>query len=177
MTGARARAPLASDATPGARAAERLLADLRTEIARADAKAAVLVAALGVMTGVFSGLLARREWTPAALSVPASSTWWSGVFALALTLLALLMAVLPRYGTSRWTPGAPLSHFGDIQQAVRSGHLAEALADTERDPTADAIAALAATSRIALRKHQWVRTGLIAFTIAAVLLPGSLLIG
>ncbi|MFF1694429.1 Pycsar system effector family protein [Streptomyces sp. NPDC058257] len=177
MTGARTHAPLPPDSTPGARTAERLLADLRTEIARADAKAAVLVAALGVMAGVFSGLLARREWTPASLSVPASSTWWSGVLALALALLALLMAVLPRYGTSRWTPGAPLSYFGDIQRAACSGHLAEALADTERDPTADAIAALSATSRIALRKHQWIRTGLIAFTVASVLLPGSLLIG
>ncbi|MEU4997570.1 Pycsar system effector family protein [Streptomyces sp. NPDC021622] len=177
MTGARAHAPLPPDAAPGARTAERLLDDLRTEIARADAKAAVLVAALGVMAGVFSGLLARREWTPASLSMPASSTWWAGVLALALTLLALLMTVLPRYGTSKWTPGAPLSYFGDIQRAARSGHLAEALADTELDPTADAIAALSTTSRIAQRKHQWVRTGLIAFTIAAVLLPVSLLIG
>ncbi|MEU6761603.1 Pycsar system effector family protein [Streptomyces sp. NPDC046853] len=177
MTAAPTSAPSPPDTTPGVRTAERLLADLRTEIARADAKAAVLVAALGVMAGVFSGLLARREWTPASLTAPAASTWWSGIAALALTLLALLMTVLPRYGTSRWTPGAPLSYFGDIQRAARSGHLAEALTDTERDPTADAIAALAATSRIALRKHQWVRTGLIAFTVATVLLPGSLLIG
>ncbi|WP_409062762.1 Pycsar system effector family protein [Streptomyces sp. SYP-A7185] len=163
-------------ATPGITTAERLLADLRTEIARADAKAAMLVAALGVLAGVFSGLLTRRDWTPASLSVHASSTWWSGVAALGLALFALLMTVLPRYGTSRWTPGAPLSHFGDIQQAARSGYLAEALTDTERDPTANAIEALSATSRIALRKHQWIRTGLIAFSIAAVLLPGSLLI-
>lgn len=175
MTGA--RAPLPPDTAPGPRAAERLLTDLRAEIARADAKAAVLVGALSVMAGVFSGLLTRREWSPASLSVPATSTWWSGVLALALTLLALLMAVLPRYGTSRWTPGAPLSYFDDIQRAAHCGHLAQALADTERDPTADAIAALSATSRIALRKHQWVRTGLIAFTFAAVLLPVSLLIG
>ncbi|MFJ2773739.1 Pycsar system effector family protein [Streptomyces sp. NPDC087300] len=150
---------------------------MRSEIARADAKAAVLVTALGVMSGVFGGLIARNQWTPAALSAPGFSTWWAGVLALALTLLALLMAVLPRYGTSTWAPGAPLSYFGDIQRAARGGHLAEALIDTERDPTADAITALAATSRIALRKHQWVRTGLITFAMASVLLPGSLLIG
>ncbi|MEU8953921.1 Pycsar system effector family protein [Streptomyces sp. NPDC048518] len=177
MTAAPAHMPLPPDAAPGTRAADRLLADLRTEIARADAKAAVLVAALGVMAGVFSGLLARREWSPASLSVPAASAWWSGVLALSMALLALLMAVLPRYGTSRWIPGAPLSYFDDIHRAARSGHLAEALADTERDPTADAVAALSATSRIALRKHQWVRASLLAFVFAAMLLPLSLLLG
>ncbi|MGW2225422.1 Pycsar system effector family protein [Streptomyces formicae] len=161
----------------GTRIAERLLAEMRNEIARADAKAAVLVTALGVMSGVFSGLTARSQWTPAALSVTGGVTWWTGVLALALTLLALLMAVLPRYGTGKWAPGAPLSYFGDIQRASRGGHLAEALIDTERDPTADVIAALSVTSRIAVRKHQWVRTGLITFAAASVLLPGSLLIG
>ncbi|MFE0099596.1 Pycsar system effector family protein [Streptomyces sp. NPDC059009] len=162
---------------PGTRTAERLLTDLRTEIARADAKAGVLVAALGVAAGVFSGLLARNEWTPAALSAPGGSAWWAGILALALTLLALLMAVLPRYGTGRWAPGAPLSYFGDIQQAARSGHLTEALIETERIPAAGVIAALTETSRIALLKHQWIRVGLIAFAAAVVLLPGSLLIG
>ncbi|TLS45945.1 hypothetical protein FE633_12385 [Streptomyces montanus] len=180
MTGADSRIPVPARVpapAPGVGTAEHLLADLRSEIARADAKAAVLVAALGVAAGVFSGLLATREWTPAGLSALGGSAWWSGVFALAVAVLALLMAVLPRYGSSRWAPGAPLSYFGDIQQAARSGHLAEALAETESAPAAGAIAALTENSRIAARKHQWIRTGLIAFGAAVVLLPGSLLIG
>ncbi|MEV0121011.1 Pycsar system effector family protein [Streptomyces sp. NPDC050703] len=164
---------------PGTGVAERLLADLRVEIARADSKAAVLVAALGVAAGVFSSLLARHGWSPAALSVPGSSTWWSGVLALAVALLSMLMAVLPRYDSTRtgWSPGAPLSYFGDIQRAARSGHLAQALAETEQAPLLGTLTALTETSRIALRKHQWMRVGLIAFAASALLLPGSLLIG
>ncbi|MEV7195438.1 Pycsar system effector family protein [Streptomyces sp. NPDC093510] len=158
--------------------AERLLADLRAEIARADSKAAVLAAALGVAAGAFSGLLARREWSPAALSPPGSSAWWSGALALAVALLAMLMAVLPRYGTrNSWAPGAPLSYFGDIHRAAHGGHLAQALAETERMPLASTLTALSETSRIALRKHQWMRVGLIALSASVVLLPGSLLIG
>ncbi|MEU6664642.1 Pycsar system effector family protein [Streptomyces sp. NPDC046727] len=153
------------------------MTDLRTEIARADSKASVLVAALGMTAGVFSGLLAGRGWTPAALSAPGALLWWSGTAALATSLFALLLAVLPRYRSGTWTPGQPLSYFGDIHDAVRHGHLETALADTERNPLAGLTAALTETSRIAARKHAWIRTGLIAFCTGTVLLPAALLTG
>ncbi|MDU0305531.1 Pycsar system effector family protein [Streptomyces sp. PAL114] len=156
---------------------ERLLTDLRTEIARADSKAAVLVAALGITAGVFSGLLAGRDWSPDALSAFGAVLWWVGTLALALSLLALLLAVLPRYRGGTWAPGQPLSYFGDIQRAVRAGRLDTALAHTEAHPLAALTTALTETSRIAWRKHQWIRTGLIAFCTGTLLLPASLLVG
>ena len=156
---------------------ERLLAELRNEVARADSKASVLVAALGMTAGVFSGLLAGRGWTPAELSATGTALWWTGTAALGLSLFALLLAVLPRYRSDGWTPGRPLSYFGDIRQAVLQGQLETALGDTRRDPTTGLTAALAELSRIAARKHQWIRTGLIAFCTGTVLLPASLLIG
>ncbi|MER7044492.1 MULTISPECIES: Pycsar system effector family protein [Streptomyces] len=157
--------------------AERLLNEMRTEIARADSKASVLVAALGMTAGVFSGLLAGRGWTPRELSGPASAVWWAGATAFALALIALLLAVLPRYGNARWTPGQPLTYFGDVQQAARTGQLAAALTALEPQPAAGLTTALTETSRIAARKHQWIRTGLITFSVGTVLLPASLLIG
>ncbi|MEU6774617.1 Pycsar system effector family protein [Streptomyces sp. NPDC046759] len=159
------------------RLCERLLTDLRTEIARADSKASVLVAALGMTAGVFSGVLAGRGWTPAALSTPGTALWWSGILALTVSLLALLLAVLPRYRSGSWAPGRPLTYFGDIRQAAAQGHLESAIADTERDPAAALTASLVESSRIAARKHQWIRAGLIAFCVGTVLLPASLLIG
>ncbi|MDT0465309.1 Pycsar system effector family protein [Streptomyces gibsoniae] len=176
--GAAPAPPTGSPADPAARAqlCERLLTELRAEISRADSKASVLVAALGMTAGVFSGLLAGRQWTPAALSGAGTVLWWAGAVCLALSLFALLLAVLPRYRSGTWTPGLPLSYFGDIQQAVRHGHLESALADTERLPTAGLTRALAETSRIAARKHQWIRAGLVAFGSGTVLLPASLLI-
>ena len=86
---------------------ERLLADLRTEIARADSKASVLVAALGMTAGVFSALLAGRDWNPAVLSTFGTVVWGAGAAFLVLSLFALLLAVLPRYRSEPWTPGSP----------------------------------------------------------------------
>ncbi|MFE2386935.1 Pycsar system effector family protein [Streptomyces misionensis] len=157
--------------------AERLLGELRDEISRADAKASVLVAALGLAAGLFTGLVAGRNWSPGRLSVPATALWWAGAAGLALSLLALLLAVLPRYRAGSWAAGRPLCYFGDIHQAVREGRLAEALADTERDPGAALLAALAENSRIAASKHRWIRTGLVAFSAGVLLLPTAALVG
>ncbi|MGW6056529.1 Pycsar system effector family protein [Streptomyces sp. NPDC055189] len=168
--------PPAPPQSSGAQAAERLLTDLRSEIARADGKASVLVAALGMTAGVFSGLLAGREWRPGELSAAGAALWWAGVLALVFALFALLLAVLPRFHGTTWTTGRPLSYFGDIRQAVREGELARALVETERDPVAGLLSALTETSLIATRKHQWIRAGLIAFCTGTVLLPAALLI-
>ncbi|MGW3107693.1 Pycsar system effector family protein [Streptomyces sp. NPDC001100] len=170
-------APPPGSAPPAFACAERLLAELRTEIARADAKASVLVAALSVAVGGFGGLLGGRTLTPPRLSTPDGALWWSGALALALALLSLLLAVLPRPGRTGWAPGAPLSYFGDICQAVRGHLLAEALADTDRAPTTAVLTALTENSRIAARKHQWIRTGLLSFCAGSVLFLCALLIG
>ncbi|GHJ34932.1 Pycsar system effector family protein [Streptomyces sp. TS71-3] len=150
---------------------------MRTEIARADAKAAVLVAALGMTAGLFSGLLTGRSWTPRVLSPLAATIWWCGTAAFALSLVALLLTVLPRHSRVGWSPGAPLAYFGDVRRAVRAGLLAEALAETELHPLAGLATALNETSRIASRKHEWIRVGLIAFCVGSALLPTALLIG
>ncbi|NUH44241.1 hypothetical protein HUF15_47600 [Streptomyces samsunensis] len=168
------------DGAPGptdVEAVERLLGDLRAEIARADGKAAVLVAALGMTAGIITGLLANSAWAPGDLSAVGSLAWWTGILALALALFALLMTVLPRYGGTAWAPGRPLAYFSDIQRAARLGRLATALDDTARAPVSGLLAALTETSRIATVKHQWIRTGLIAFCCGAVLLPGAVLAG
>lgn len=162
---------------PDSKVAERLLAEMRGEIARADSKANVLVAALAMTAGVFSGLVAGRRWGPGTLSAPGAGLWWAGVLTLALSLFALLLAVLPRYQTRAWAVSQPLCYFGDIQQAAHEGQLADALAATERNPVAGLTAALIETSRIATRKHQWIHTGLITFCAGTVLLPAALLIG
>ncbi|MFF9675454.1 Pycsar system effector family protein [Streptomyces eurythermus] len=159
------------------RLCERLLTDLRTEIARADSKASVLVAALGMTAGLLSGLLAGRNWAPDRLSAAGALLWWAGTVCLVLSLFSLLLAVLPRYRPVTWAPGQPLSYFGDIRQAARAGRLEAALDDTVRDPAAGLLASLAANSAIAARKHQWIRSGLIAFCAGTVLVPASLLIG
>ncbi|NYV73158.1 Pycsar system effector family protein [Streptomyces sp. UH6] len=174
--------PVASDPGAGsprsqAGIAERLLADLRTEIARADTKASVLVAALGITAGAFSGLIAGQKWSPSDLTGAGAPLWWVGCVALVVSLISLLSAVWPRYRRATWTPGHPLSYFGDIQQAARLGLLDDALRETGRDPAAGLSSALAESSRIATRKHQWIRLGLFSYCAGVITMPISLLIG
>ncbi|MGW2580934.1 Pycsar system effector family protein [Streptomyces virginiae] len=162
---------------PADEAADRLLADLRVEVARADSKAALLVGALGMTVGVVSAQLSGPHRSPGSLSGSGTALWWAGAAALSLALLALLLAVLPRSLRSDWRAGSPLAYFGDIRSADRQGRLLEALADTGHDPGSAVRAALAANSRIAVRKHQWIRIGLLAYGPGALLLPAALFLG
>ncbi|MFJ2648677.1 Pycsar system effector family protein [Streptomyces sp. NPDC087420] len=159
------------------RAAQLLLDNLRTEIGRADSKAAVLMTAVGLTTSSYSGLLAGRGWSLWQLTTTAQVLCWMGAASLTGSLYALLLAVLPRYGTPGWQPGMPLTHFADIRRACDLGTLAEALPRPGHDPAPALLGALAATSRIAYRKHVWIRRGLLSFAAATLLLPVALLIG
>ncbi|MET9680174.1 Pycsar system effector family protein [Streptomyces coeruleorubidus] len=161
---------------PEIRAGTQLLADLRGEIARADAKATVLVGALGISTSGLAALLTDRGWSPAQLPTTAALLWWAGAVSLVIAVFALLLAVMPRYRSSGWTPGRPLTYFGDVRRAARAGRLTAALTETGHDPLRGVLLALAETSGIAARKHFWIRTGLISFGCATVLFPGSMLL-
>ncbi|MFI7274928.1 Pycsar system effector family protein [Streptomyces sp. NPDC049879] len=157
--------------------AERLLAEIRVEIARADGKAASLVGALGLTTGLLGGAVAASDWSPGALSVAAQVLWWVGVAGLSVSLTAFLLTVAPRYGRGRWTPGAPLTYFGDVLRAAKGGQLAEALA-ASTDASGDRLLhALGVTSRIAMIKLRWVRVGLVSFIAGMVCVPAALFIG
>ncbi|MFG3228394.1 Pycsar system effector family protein [Kitasatospora sp. NPDC048194] len=165
--------PPAPAPPPGA----ALLAELRTEIARADSKAAVLVAALGVIVGTLGGLLTSNGWAPHQLSVPARILLAAGGLGIAVSLVSLLLAVLPRYGRSSWRPGRPLGYFGDIRRAAEQGLLAEALAESEQLAAEAVRTALAENSLIASRKHSWVRVGILAFGAGLFPLVTALLLG
>ncbi|WP_326598324.1 Pycsar system effector family protein [Streptomyces sp. NBC_01803] len=157
--------------------AERLLAEIRVEIARADGKAAALVGALGLTSGLLGGAVATSGWSPGLLATAGRILWWVGALALTVSLAAFLLTVAPRYGRPEWVPGAPLTYFGDVRRAAERGQLATALAATEEVPRARLVQALDVTSRIAAIKLRWVRIGLVAFITGALLLFTSLLIG
>jgi hypothetical protein len=157
------------------RVAERLLAEMRAEIGRADSKAAVLVAALGLSGGVLSGMLADQGWSAGAVAAPGLLLLGAGAAAMVVALVALLLAVLPRYARSAWRPGEPLSYFGDIRHAAQRDLLAMALTDTRSAPGGGLIEALAENSRIVTAKLRWVRVGTCAFALGLLLLPAGML--
>ncbi|MBB1257038.1 hypothetical protein H3146_27455 [Streptomyces sp. OF3] len=157
--------------------AQRLLDELRGEVARADSKASVLLGAIGMTVGTVTSVLTGRSWGPGRLAVPAQIVWWAGAGCLLLALGSLLMAVLPRYRDSRWQPGRPLTYFADIRRAAADGRLRDALADTERAPLDSLAASLGELSRIVSEKHRWVRAGLLAFCLGVPLLCVPMLAG
>ncbi|MET9378297.1 Pycsar system effector family protein [Streptomyces sp. NPDC003035] len=169
-------APTDPDAT---RTAERLLAELRQESARADTKGSVLVAAQGMAAAALVGVLAVRGWQPTSLSPLGQVVWWVGATCFLASLFSLLMAVVPRYRARGWRPGLPLTHFADIRAAARRGQtvLEEALRETDRAPAAAVLVSLTENSRIVADKYGWLRVGMAGFTASLVLLPGALLVG
>lgn len=144
----------------------RLLSELRSETARADSKASLLLGAMSMTVG----LLAARGGSELRLSAVGSVLLWAATAALAVALVCLLLAVAPRYGTARWSPGRPLTYFEDIRRASEDGRLVEALAVTEAHQCEGVLEALAQNSRIVGAKHRWVRAGLAAYSVGALLL-------
>ncbi|MFJ5261633.1 Pycsar system effector family protein [Streptomyces sp. NPDC088387] len=164
-------APTLNSDHAGVYAAERLLAEVRTEIGRADTKASVLIGALGVCAGVvLSTYWSRMPATGFSRTLGAASalTW-------ALALGFLLFATAPRYRASQWRAGSPLTYFLDIRRAADSGVLADALRTTEEEQMSGLVIALRNTSDIVAAKHRWIRTGLVCFLLGTIALGGSVL--
>ncbi|MFG1808368.1 Pycsar system effector family protein [Streptomyces sp. NPDC049040] len=152
----------------------RLLSELRAETAHADNKASLLLGALSMTAGLLGGLLATRRWSVSDLSPTGTVLWWGAVTALAGSLLSLLLAVRPRYSTSAWSPGRPLTYFDDIRRAAGQGLLAEALDHTRASSDTGLLSALAENSRIVASKHFWIRVGLDFYCAGVLLLPVAL---
>ncbi|MFF8830770.1 Pycsar system effector family protein [Streptomyces sp. NPDC015131] len=163
--------PTGPSGVPGTQAAERLLAEVRTEIGRADTKASVLVGALGACAGVVLG----AYWGRMPATGVSRFAGVAGALAWALALGCLLFATAPRYRASRWREGSPLTYFLDVRRAASSGVLADALRSTEEQQLAGLATALRNTSEIAAAKHRWIRAGLGCFVLGAVALGVSAL--
>ncbi|WP_447038112.1 Pycsar system effector family protein [Streptomyces sp. DSM 118878] len=167
----RAAAPGPASCPAGARAAERLLNEVRAEIGRADTKASVLIGALSACSGVtLSTYLSRMPATDLSrfMGTTTALTW-------ALSLGFLLFATAPRYRPSQWRTGGPLTYFLDIRRAADAEALTDALRSTEEDHLGSLVIALRNTSDIVAAKHRWIRTGLACFLCGAIALGGSAL--
>ncbi|TDC69175.1 hypothetical protein E1283_26355 [Streptomyces hainanensis] len=149
-------------------AGERLLAEMREEIGRADAKASILVGAVGVCGGIMAG----GSHVPAATW--AALLWWAGCVGWAVALAFLLVATFPRYRRSGWKRDQPVTYFLDVRRAARSGQLPQALHQTEADPLAGLTIALTNTSDIIAAKHRYIRGALAAFALGGICLAAVL---
>ncbi|MBB4935220.1 hypothetical protein F4561_006114 [Lipingzhangella halophila] len=144
-----------------------LLGEARKEVVHADQKAAILLAAIGVVVSVFLSALLEQKWTPTALAQPWQGLWWGGGAAFGAAMLLFAMVVFPRLGTKRADQGAGVSSFIDV---VRCADRHELYWSLERSCAADLDAVthqLRAVSRIAYRKYLLLRVGLVLLASAA----------
>jgi pycsar effector protein len=149
----------------------QLVADLRVEVARADNKASVLIAAMGLGLGAPLGLSPINCLEKGINSI----SWWLGCTLWAAALGCLLIALTPRYRRSSWSDGAALSSFADIHRASKAGQLPEAVHTTELDERTALLATAADLSHIILLKYRWIRTATIAFGLGTMSVALTLL--
>lgn len=98
--------------------AARILTETRSELARADGKAQILLATTGVVVGVVLATLIRGEWTPGELNGPGVWLWWVGVAALTTGVIALAVAVFPQLLAA--ADGNRVTYFEDVIRFKRN---------------------------------------------------------
>jgi hypothetical protein len=76
--------------------AAKLRAETREEIARADTKAEILLAAFGVVVAAVLAGLVAGDWSPDELGRGAAIVFWAGSGCTSASFLALGYAVWPR---------------------------------------------------------------------------------
>ncbi len=73
-----------------------VLSETRSEIGRADQKAAILLATAGVGIGALIGGALSGQWSPEVIPDSIEWLWWAGVGACVLGVLTLAGALYPR---------------------------------------------------------------------------------
>lgn len=145
--------------------AEKLLAETREEVKRADAKAMSCLQAIG--GGGFAVLLLTSG------TRPGDRLWWAGAAVWVVALLCLAGAIAPRLRGGE--PTGAITYFGHV---VRLGQPARVLERIEAAAPGDLIgtvAQLCASSQIAMAKFRLIRAAVICAIGAAALVGVGLL--
>ncbi len=153
-----------------------VLSETREELARADGKAALLLAAIGVATGALLAALMGGKWSPFDVRNGMEWAWWLGALSLAASAAHLALAIFPRTASTRTGDDAP-SFFGDFAGYGSPAELGVALRYRDRSEAYDRAAQqLFAVSTIVKRKYELVQRAIVLLGIAAVLCLGTALL-
>jgi hypothetical protein len=161
------------------RYATALLTQAREELVRVDAKASIMLAAVGVALGVVLGDLVARGWSPFRLPVAAAVTWWAGVAAVIGGTLSLLAAVYPRNrqqtASATGEPNGFVGYYADVAAYRSTADVINAIrrsAERDLELMAEQILQI---SRIADRKYRLLGWG-VWLLIAGIACGGSALL-
>lgn len=155
--------------------AHTLLTAAREELTRADGKASLLLAAVGVAAGALLSALLSRNWSPSTLSNGIEWLWWVGASSWALAIACLGHAVYPRTVHKGHAPKF-VAYFGDVvrlksTEEVRAGVIRSAEVGIDY-----VIDQLRQVSRIVDTKYQSIRLSLWLLVLAFACCGLSLLV-
>ena len=154
--------------------AKVLLSESREELTRADGKASLLLAALGIGVSAILAAILAGSWSPFKLAEPYQSLWWAGSFFAGVSFGCLCLAVYPRVTHGSASRG--VTYFGDVAGLGTVDELRSALKRSETDPAERSVTQLHVIARIADRKYRFIRWGLKALAVAIVLTVAAVLL-
>lgn len=146
--------------------AKVLLAESREELTRADGKASILLAALGIGLSAILAAILAGSWTPFALRRPYETLWWVGSSLAGASLFCFCAAVYPRL-KNRESQG--VTYFGDVARLKPVRKLWDELKLSETDPVARTVTQLYVIAHQARNKYAFIRAGLVALGLAIAL--------
>ncbi|MFJ8893568.1 Pycsar system effector family protein [Leifsonia sp. NPDC102414] len=156
--------------------AEAILREAREELSRADNKAALLLAAAGVIVGALLAAFIAGDWTPAKLPSCVQWLWWIGAASGCAGLFSLATAVYPRTKYRGQRAPAVVTYFGDVVNTLPS-ELKERLIATAKASDARVLDQVVIVSSIVDRKYRGIQFGLWMFGACGVLCTAAVLIG
>jgi hypothetical protein len=137
-----------------------LLAEARADVAQADQKASLLLAALGVGLGAILGGQLSTGWTPFSLSTPGQVVWWTGIVIAIIGVAGAAIAVWPRFSLAQGENG--ITYWGHAAGEKSAAELQTKLESQSASDISRTSDQLWSVSRIVLAKYRWVRLSVIA---------------
>jgi hypothetical protein len=136
------------------------LREAREELARADGKASILLAATGVAAGAILGGALSAGWSPGQLGDPWAIAWVGGFASVMAGAGCLVMAVYPRWKRGRTDEAEALYFFGHAAKLKSAGEIRQGILQAAQDPLLRTADQLMHVSRIIERKYGWLSKGI-----------------
>jgi MFS family permease len=156
--------------------ANTILRETREELVRADGKASILFAAVGVIIGAIVAAVLAGSWHPHDLDNNIEWLWWIGAAAGLLGATALGSAVFPRTTYRSQRRQGIVAYFGDVV-GLSPEELKQGLIETAEDPGAAALDQVRAVSSIVDKKYKAIQVGITCIAVAGLCCITAVLVG
>lgn len=155
--------------------AAAMLAEVSSEIDRADQKASLLIGSLGIAFSIVLSATLGGDWSPRDLPALGLVLWAIGAVCAAGSVVAAALAVWPRLSKGPG-PGA-ITYWGQVRGMDSPDAVARALAERGLQPPERTYQQLLVLSAVVQRKYRAIRWSMLLAGIGVVLVASAHLFG